>query len=145
MDPLALVFKKTVPNDLADVSEIKPMEALKSCATDQILIDQVKCLETEVKELQEHVAGLQHKAEKDEAQIEILKASEGAATARSVESESKLLEAERTILACVSEEARLLDEIEAGLNRERELEHRLQILQGIRDPMHVPTVSSKSR
>ena len=67
-----------------------------------------------------------------------LKANEGALTTRSVEAESKLAEAERTMLACMAEEARLLDEIEAGEHRNDMLEKRVRLLQGIRDPMHVP-------
>ena len=70
--------------------------------------------------------------------VEQLKTNEGALTARSVEAETKLAEAERTMLACMAEEARLLDEIEAGEHRNGMLEQRLKTLQGIRDPIHVP-------
>jgi len=105
---------------------------------DSVVLGKVENLESEIAELQLHITTLQTKLDKDTDYIESLKASEGAATARSAESESKLLEAERTMLACVAEEARLLDEIEAGLNREQELEQRIKMLQGIRDPMHLP-------
>jgi len=105
---------------------------------DSVVLGKVENLEYEIAELQLHITTLQTKLDKDADYIESLKASHGAATARSAESESKLFEAERTMLACVAEEARLLDEIEAGLNREHELEQRIKMLQAIRDPMHLP-------
>ena len=76
--------------------------------------------------------------------VEQLKTNQGALTARSEEAETKLAEAERTMLACMAEEARLLDEIEAGEHRNSMLEERLKKLQGIRDPIHVPGCGSST-
>jgi len=114
------------------------LDEMRQGDVDSVVVGKVESLETEIAELQKHISALQAKLNEDAECIESLKASEGAATARSAESESKLLEAERTMLACVAEEARLIDEVEAGLNREQELEQRIKMLQGIRDPMHLP-------
>jgi hypothetical protein len=111
------------------------LDETKQGDADSMVLGKVENLEFEIAELQLHITTLQTKLGKDADYIESLKASHGAATARSAESESKLLEAERTMLACVAEEARLLDEIEAGLNREHELEQRIKMLQHL-DPLH---------
>jgi len=85
-----------------------------------------------------HITELQLKARDDAADMQRLQFSEGAATSRSKDSEFRLAQAESQMLACVAEEARLLDEIEDGEHREQELEMRLKMLQGVRDPMHIP-------
>ena len=114
------------------------LDEMRQGDADSVILGKVETLESEIAELQLQITTLQTKLDNDADYIESLKASQGAATARSAESEAKLLEAERTMLACVAEEARLIDEIEAGLNREQELEQRIKTLQGIRDPMHLP-------
>lgn len=92
-------------------------------------------LEAQVNRLEEELANMT-------TVVEQLKTNQGALTARSEEAETKLAEAERTMLACMAEEARLLDEIEAGEHRNSMLEERLKKLQGIRDPIHVPGCGS---
>lgn len=111
---------------------------MRSGAADIVPLGKVEGLEAKVSKLQLFVSELQNKAKEDALNLELLRASEGAATARSKDSENKLVETERAMLACVAEEARLIEEIEAGQNREQELEARLSMLIGIRDPVHVP-------
>jgi len=108
------------------------------------LLAKVDGLETELAEVQLqlrdallHITELQLKARDDAADMQRLQFSEGAATFRSKDSEFRLAQAEIQMLACVAEEARLLDEIEDGEHREQELEMRLKMLQGVRDPMHI--------
>ena len=66
--------------------------------------------------------------------IEVLRVKLEDATERTRDTDRKLLETEFSMLACVAEEARLVEELQAGLTREKKLEQQLTMLQEIRRP-----------
>jgi hypothetical protein len=95
---------------------------------------EVEFLHTRIAELQQQLAGCHRKAKEDTELIEVLRVKLEDATERTRDTDRKLLETEFSMLACVAEEARLVEELQAGLIREKKLEQQLTMLQEIRRP-----------
>ena len=95
---------------------------------------EVEFLHARIAELQQQLAGCHRKAKEDTELIEVLRVKLEDATERTRDTDRKLLETEFSMLACVAEEARLVEELQAGLSREKKLEQQLTMLQEIRRP-----------
>ena len=89
---------------------------------------EVECLDARIAELQQQLAGCHRKSKEDAELIEVQCVKLEFATAHLRDTDRKLLEMECAMLVCVAEEARLVEELEAGLNREKELEKQITML-----------------
>jgi chromosome segregation ATPase len=108
--------------DLKANFEKNQREKIESASAIQFSMDPEKeRLKSERQTLEMQVQSLQELIKEDAEVKESLQASESAAKSRVAEAEGQLAELERAMLACVAEEARLLEEIQDRENREQEL------------------------
>jgi hypothetical protein len=89
---------------------------------------EVECRDARIAELQQQLACCHRKSKEDAESMEVQCVKLEATTAHLRDTDRKLLELECAMLVCVAEEARLVEELEAGLNREKELEQQLTML-----------------
>jgi chromosome segregation ATPase len=89
---------------------------------------EVECLDARIAELQQQLAGCHRKSKEYAEWMEVQCVKLEVATAHLRDTDRKLLEMECAMLVCVAEEARLVEELEAGLNREKELQQQLTML-----------------